>query len=303
MDKVVIAVDAGGTKTKVSTINENKEIVYELIGGIGSVAVAGDQAIKNIFDLVKDVYNHTSDKYKVVFVQMGLSGFGVIKDVKALEKELEDSINVEVSIDSDTNLGIYSLIEDKYNEGILVISGTGSAVVGIKDDKTLLYGGYGVLLTESGSAYTSVKMLVVDIINQYEDSLTYSKIGREFLDLIGAKNVGDFRMFMYRKTKAEIAKYSPFISTKALEGDEIAINILKRSGRDLANTVYKLQKNLNLGNDFVLGFVGGFIKKAPFVQDELFLALSEYGLNPTFIKDSKDPVYGAYYMAKRKGKI
>ena len=44
------------------------------------------------------------------------------------------------------------MVEDKYNEGILVISGTGSAVVGIKDDKTLLYGGYGVLLTESGSA-------------------------------------------------------------------------------------------------------------------------------------------------------
>jgi N-acetylglucosamine kinase-like BadF-type ATPase len=108
---------------------------------------------------------------------------------------------------------------------------------------------------------------------------------------------------MYRKTKAEIARYSSFVSKKALEGDEIAINILKKSGRDLANTVIKLRRNLNLKNDFVLGFVGGFIKFAPFVKEELVDTLKAAGLNPIIIKDSNDPVYGAYYMAKRKGKI
>lgn len=303
MNKVVIAVDAGGTKTKVVAIDQNKQIVFELVGGIGSVAVAGDKAIQNIFSLVKETYNSVFNKYEVVFIQMGLSGFGVIKDPRLLEKQLEDSLNVEVSIDNDVNLGLYSIIEDKYNEGVLVISGTGSAVAGIKDNNTMLIGGYGVLLTESGSAYTSVKMLVVNIINQYEDSMTYSKIGSEFLDLIGAQSVGDFRRFMYTKTKAEIAEYSPFISSKALEGDEIAIAILKKSGRDLALGVKKAHKNLGLSNEFVLGFVGGFIKEAPFVQAELIKVLDENGIKPKLISDCDDPVYGAYYMAKRKGKI
>ena len=303
MDKVVIAVDAGGTNTVVVAINQNKEIVDQLIGGTGSVAVGGDEAIQDIFNLVEEVYNRVFGKYKVVFIQMGLSGFGVIKDPSSLEKSLSVKLNVDVSIDSDTNLGLYSLIEDKYNEGILVISGTGSAVSGIKDNKTILIGGYGALLTEHGSAYTSVKMLIVDIINQYEDSQTYSKIGREFLDLIGARSVSDFRRFMYTKTKAKIAGYSPFISKKALEGDEIAIGILKKCGIDLALSVKKVYKNLEISNDFVLGVIGGFIREAPYVQVELIDALGKYNIKPKIISDCINPVYGGFYMAKRKGKL
>lgn len=303
MENVIIAVDAGGTKTKVVAIDNNKNIVYELVGGSGSPAVVGDKAIKNIFALVREVYENIKDKYNVCFVQMGLSGFGVLENVSLLEDELKDILGVDVSIDSDTNLGLYSIVEDKYNEGILIISGTGSAVVGMKDDNILLHGGYGVLLTETGSSYVAVKSLIVSIINQYEESMTYSKLGLEFLDLIGAKSVGDFRKFMYRKTKDEIANYSKFISRKALEGDVDAINILKKSARALASSVKRLHRNLKLTPNYVLGFVGGFIQKAPIVKEELLLILKEDNILPKLYKESDDPVFGAFYMAKRKGKI
>ncbi|MFA7435014.1 MAG: hypothetical protein WC006_01440, partial [Bacilli bacterium] len=65
MDNVIIAVDAGGTKTKVVAIDNNKNIVYELVGGSGSPAVVGDKAIKNIFALVREVYENIKDKYNV----------------------------------------------------------------------------------------------------------------------------------------------------------------------------------------------------------------------------------------------
>lgn len=304
MEKVIIAVDAGGTKTKAVAIDENKKIVYEIVGGPGSPAVVGHDAIKTIFQLVEVVNENVKDKYNVSFVQIGLSGYGVLGDnARTYEKELEEKINAEVNMTSDTNLGLYSIVEDKYNEGVLVISGTGSAVAGIKDEKTMLVGGYGVLLTETGSSYAAVKMLIVNTINQFEDNMTYSEIGREFLELIEGKDVNDFRRFMYTKSKAEIASYSKFISAKALDGDEIAVDILKKCGKDLAIQVKKLYNNLKLSDETVIGFVGSFIKKAPYAKDELIKTLEEFNIKPIIFTGDDDPVYGGYYMAKRKGKI
>lgn len=303
MNKVIIAVDAGGTKTKVVALNENKEIVYETIGGPGSPASVKEEALKNITELVLEVYNNVKDEYIVSFVQMGLSGFGVLKDVPRFENEISNLVNCEVSVRSDADLGLYSIIEDKYEEGILVISGTGSVVAGINHGKILMVGGYGVLLTETGSSYASVKMLVTNIIHRYEETLTFSKLGSEFMELLGAKDLGYFRIFMYRNTKAEIADYSKFISKKALEGDEEAIDILKQSGMALADSVRKIYKNLNISNDAILGFRGSFINKAPYVKEELLKTLEQFGINLKVYEGSDDPIYGAYYMAKRKGKI
>ena len=61
----------------------------------------------------------------------------------------------------------------------------------------MLVGGFGALLTECGSSYFAVKSLVMNIINQYEETLTYSELGKEFMKLIGAEDVGYFRKFMY----------------------------------------------------------------------------------------------------------
>lgn len=303
MKKVIIAVDAGGTKTKVAALNENREIVYEAIGGPGSPAAIKEEALKNITELVLEVYNNVKDEYNVTFVQMGLSGFGVLKDVPRFEKQIKDIVNCEVSVRSDADLGLYSIIEDKHDCGVLVISGTGSVVAGINDGKILMVGGYGVLLTETGSSYAAVKMLVSNIIHQYEEYLTFTKLGKEFMDLLGATNLGYFRVFMYRNTKAEIADYSKFISQKALEGDLEAISILKESGIALADSIRKIHKNLELCKGAVLGFRGSFINKAPYVKDQVLNSLKDMNINLQVYEGNEDPIYGAYYMARRKGKI
>lgn len=303
MKKVIIGVDAGGTKTKVAAIDENKQIVYEAIGGPGSPAVLLNQAYNNIVEKLFEVYDKVKDEYHVSYIQMGISGFGTLVNAHEKELELSEKLNVEVSMTSDTDLGLYSIIEDKSDEGILVLSGTGSAIAGINKDKTMLVGGYGALLTESGSSYASVKMLVVNIIEKYEEDLSFSELGNEFMELIGADSVAYFRKFMYRNVKTDIASYSKFISQKALEGNQEAISILKKCGRDLANSVRKVYKNLKLCEKAVMGFRGSFIQKAPYVQDELKKALNEYGVKIKINEKDEDPVFGAYYMAKRKGKI
>jgi N-acetylglucosamine kinase-like BadF-type ATPase len=306
MKQAIIAVDAGGTKTKVCAFSEDETIVYQAIGESGSPAVIPqDQALGNIFRLVDEVYSHVKDNWQVTFVQIGMSGLGVIRDIKKLENELSDTIgNTEVSIVSDAVIALYSIIENKYKEGVLVLSGTGSIVYGINtDEETMAIGGFGHLLTETGSSFYVVKQLICDAILHYEESKTYRSLDQKFMALIGADNINDFKVFMYHRNKNEVADYAKFISEQALLGDKDAIAILKKAGRDLAHSVSLLYKHLNLTDSTVIGYRGSFIQKAAFIQEELLDTLRGMNIFPNVVRGLEDPIYGAYYMALRKGKL
>lgn len=303
MEKIIIAVDAGGTKTKVCAIDKNKNIIYKAVGGAGSPATVKEEAFKNIKKLVEEAVFSLKDRYLISLIQMGISGFGIVLDIKKIEAEFASKFDTEVSIESDVTLAMYSIVTDKYDEGILVLSGTGSACFGINKDETFMVGGFGHLLTENGSGYISVKMLIVSIIKLYEETKTYSELGKKFMNHIGATKIGDFRSFVYQKTKGEIAQYAQFITEEALKQDNQAIDILKKCGKDLADSVQLLYKHLNLSHKAVIGFRGSFIQNAPFVKDELIRCLELSGYNPEIVEGVDDPIFGAYYMALRKGKL
>ena len=56
-----------------------------------------------------------------------------------------------------------------------------------------------------------------------------------------------------------------------------------------------------MNKNVVIGFRGGFASNVHYVQEGVIDTLTKKGINPTVVKGDKDPIYGAYYMAKRKG--
>lgn len=303
MEKVIIVVDAGGTKTKVSAFNVQGEIVEEFVGGSGSPAALKEKAFENIRQSIDKVFDVTKNKYQVNFIQMGISGLGVVPNKGEYEEKFSNLFNCEVSMESDAILALYSIIEDKYDQGVLILSGTGSATCGINGTKTRLILGWGHLLTETGSSYSSVKMLVSNMITLYEQEDRISDLGRKFMDYIGIDVIEKLKIFMYSNTKADIAKNSIFLSEQAMAGDHEAYDILKQCAIDLANHVQLQYKHLKLDDTAVLGLRGSFIQKAYRVKEEFVNQLIALGIKPNIVDGKQDPIYGGYYMAKKKGKI
>ena len=62
-------------------------------------------------------------------------------------------------------------------------------------------------------------------------------------------------------------------------------------------------KHLKMSKNVVIGFRGGFASNVHYVQEGVIDTLIKKGINPTIVKGDKDPIYGAYYMAKRKGML
>ncbi len=298
MEKVIIAVDAGGSKTQVALINKFKEIIFSVTLGSGSPAVIGDEAIEVIKKGVKKAYQAIKAPYKLACIGMGISGLGVITNLEEISLDFERKYNVPTIIENDASIALYSILTDKFDKGILVLSGTGSAIFAMNENQTVLVGGYGHMLTEVGSAYTTVRDLINLSIKRFEVEQVVSPLTQKFFDLIGISSVHGFRSFVYNRTKKEIASYASFVVEEANNGDQEATNILKKAGRDLAHDVIQAYKALNLADKVVIGFRGGFINNAIIVQEELLKSLEKANIKFNYIKSDVDPIYGVFYKMK-----
>ena len=166
-----------------------------------------------------------------------------------------------------------------------------------------LVGGWGHLLTEVGSAFSVVRTLAVNAIRLYEEKGIITNLTKTFIKHLGLEKIEQFRIFMYKNTKREIAAYARFVNEAAIfQNNEEAIELLKSEGRKLAIDVRNAKNIANLSHNAVLGFRGGFIRNSEIFKQELISSIKEMGLQFNIIEDDNpDPIYGGYYLAKRDG--
>ncbi len=302
--KVMMSVDAGGTKTKVALIDFEKNILFEKVGESGSPAVLKEKAIENIFRLVRTVIMETLGEYQIVHIQMGISGLGVIKNKAEYEQSLSEELRIPVSMENDAMMALFSTVTDEYQEGIVILAGTGSAVCGIdKEDKVMLNGGWGHLLTEDGSGYTTVRSLIIKMIYEYEHGLEICPIGKKLMAKLDVTDLPNIRNFVYFKTKDEIASFARFISEEAKSGDSDAIEILEKAGDELADRVIVLANRLGIEckeGKSALGFRGSFVANNPIIINRILETVNKNGYKFGLADPTIDPVYGGFYMAKRR---
>lgn len=299
MIDVILALDAGGTKTKVAAIDNNKRVVFETVSYEESLTGNVSSVISHLFSLVKTYVKIVEKEYRIVEIIIGLSGYSTLDNSGKIEIEFQDTFQIKTTIISDTKLGIYSIIKDQASEGIMVLAGTGSAVVGIQNYKTLLVGGWGHLLEEKGSSYSAVMRVILNAIHNYDLGVECSNLQKSLMRRVGISSPNGFRVFVYKSTKKEIAALAVHISEEAKAGNEEAILLLKQCGGDLADLVMTVKGRLGLSGLVHLGFVGSFVQKAPFVKEEILERLKSQHIDYIEV-ETEDPIFGAYYMYKRR---
>lgn len=296
----IIAIDAGGTKTKCALIDYKKDIVYSMVGGSGSPAV-DPKALDTIYNCIKEVYDLYNDKYNIKAIVMGVSGIFTVENRQAYIDKVASDFNTIAILETDALLALYSIVQDKYDEGLLVLAGTGTAIMGINKDKSFLASGWGQLLTERGSAYACVKDYVCQMINDYELNGVISPFGKKLMKNLGYDDLQEFKKLFYRNTKDQVAQSSKFFYEEAEKGDLEAQQWLYYNGELLAKDSLAAIKHLKMNKNVAIGFRGGFASNVHYVQEGVIDTLEKKGINPIIVRGDKDPIYGAYYMAKRKG--
>ncbi len=94
-------------------------------------------------------------------------------------------------------------LKDKYQNGIVVISGTGVAIYGKYESQTTLIGGWGHIIRELGSAYACVHDLALNIIDQEENDLPLTLFQENFLTYLNKHHITDLKHLFYNHSKKE----------------------------------------------------------------------------------------------------
>jgi N-acetylglucosamine kinase-like BadF-type ATPase len=299
MNKYIIGIDGGGTKTLGVLYDIKGNEIKRSVSGFTNFNIDLNKAKANMLEVLDDLTKDIKPSDEL-FIQMGISGYSKIKDKKAYEDDIGKRYHAKASLESDVLIALYDVKKDQEVNVIMVIGGTGSVLMYSDRYNLEQVGGFGHLLGDEGSAYhLSISALKL-IISTYEDINRYDEFSKKILNHLNIKDQFDVRDYVYSHDKTMIASLAKFISQLALDGDEKAKKLIIDEAKHLARQTIKAYLKLKENDKVIIALRGGFLTNAPFVKEalikELKMSIKDFEIN----QSTKSPVKGAYYLSLLK---
>ncbi len=295
----IIGVDAGGTKTEAVAFLLNGDAVSKSISGFGNLLSNREQALNNIEESINNIVLELGiDGLKGIYV--GAAGAEVADNQFIIQERLINKFGTRTKIMNDGQIALKAKLQGE--DGMLVIAGTGSIVIGIKEGKTAKCGGWGNLIGDEGSGYKIAIDAIKQMIKEYEENIKESVLSKKIKEYLNITSVNEITKFVYSSTKDDIAALAPIVSQLAENGDNVSIEILKKEAESLVYTVENLYKKLKF-EECKIAVVGGVIKKSV-VFRSMFEELLTTRLNILEIIDNEvSPAKGAYYIHIKENEL
>lgn len=295
LKKAIIGIDAGGSKTEIRAFDLKGNTVAEAIGGSGSFSFNTEENKFRLQILIRDIVTKIKDEYEPILLIIGASGFGALYNPSKLIEEYENKFSIKTVIVNDAEIALYSIMRNSYRQGILVLSGTGSAVFGKNSDTVVLHGGWGHLLGDEGGSFYLAISALKKIIYEFEVGEERSELSKSIMDLLKLENVYDIKKYVYNNKKNDVAKLSQFIDNLAEKGDKDAVKLIQENAKLLFDQTFSLYKKLNLEGKFPIGLQGSLIKKSKIANEYFHKQVNKYIPDAFVISNTISPIMGTYY--------
>lgn len=285
-----IGIDGGGTKTKFVLLNFEGSKIDEYTVGTCHFSQIG---FSRVGVLLHEGISVLLEKYDIlpsdVLVGIGIAGYG--RDA-SIRHQLEESIqttfsDIEYELTSDVEIALYGALG--LEDGIVIISGTGSIALAKQAHQTLRCGGWGVHLGDEGSGYDLGRKVLSTFGKQadgrIEKSLLYSLI-MEHLNLVHDYDL--VTILNENHSREQIASFSQFAYQAAKLNDESAILLFDECAKELALLANTLAQEFD--GTVPLSYIGGVFKSKNYILNPLeFYLQSKVKL--------QEPLYSAEYGA------
>ncbi|MEG0823214.1 MAG: BadF/BadG/BcrA/BcrD ATPase family protein [Erysipelotrichaceae bacterium] len=293
-----IGVDGGGTKTKFDLYDQSSNLIDSyLLGTCHYLMVTYSGCAKLLNAGVMHLLNSNNISTNNVRVCFGIAGYGQELSVRNnIEQALSSIItNYSYIIKSDVDIALNASLSE--NDGICIISGTGSIALGRSHNKSYRSGGFGHLLGDEGSAYWIAKKLLNVFTKQSDGRLPKSIIYDLVKEECSLKNDCDIISYVavtLNNERSKIADLAKIAYRAAQQKDEEAIKIYEEAGVELANLCNALSKHY-IDTEIEISYFGGVWKASAYILPS-FKANIRFKCN--IHEPLHEPTYGAYLYAK-----
>jgi N-acetylglucosamine kinase-like BadF-type ATPase len=302
--KYCIGVDGGGTKTLTYLGDMEGNILDNCVFGPSNYYASGLENTKDVFADIVSYYcrKHGFEVNDLVFISLGLAGVDREMDKQVIQNifvELNISCDILVYNDARTAL-VGALGKD---EGIIIVSGTGSIATGIRNNKLVRAGGWGHILADEGSGYDIGMKTLITIMKSYDGRLSPTIMTKKAIDFLELDGVEDIIGFVHdpNTNKKKIAEISTVAVQAAKEKDKLALAILNQAVEallQLADAV--INKLFSTDESAELTYIGGIITNVGYIRDRFITEIGKKHPNLTIKKPAQDGAVGALYLGWNK---
>ncbi len=289
---LVVAVDAGGTKTVAAVAQEGKEIARET-GPAGTVrpgrVLASATAIAStVRQALARVGKVRADKMVV-----GAAGVGRDEERKALHAALRtEGIATTVHVTTDIEIALAAAYGK--GPGIVLLAGTGSfAIARLAHGSLRRQGGYGWQMGDEGSGYSLGRSALTAVGRAFDGRGPETGLSAAILESARLGTFNELVRWSVTALPTEVAGLALPVLRLARDSDAVALGLVEQSARDLVALVIPLLDSFG-GKAPPVATAGGLLDQEP-LKAFAKTALAEH--HSDMRDDALDPVAGAIQLA------
>lgn len=185
--------------------------------------------------------------------------------------------------------------------GVVALAGTGSSVLGIAADGTMIKaGGWGPLYGDQGSAYQLGRLGLVAAAAAFDGSGAATLLVERLTHAVGVSRFPDTvaRLYSDLSGQQNVAALAPVVDACAEEGDEVAAAICRQAGDELARVVVAVARRLPAA-DRRMSYQGAVLGRSKLVRAAFVGALEAEGLELEVQPPRFEPIVGAALLGAR----
>lgn len=308
-----LAIDAGGTKTRCLLADEARVLAAATTGTVKLMRVAEAEATSRLRAMLAEAAAAAGVSLEQVRrTCFGLAGSRSESVQQWARRAIGDLLGGELLLCGDEEIALAAAFEG--GPGILVIAGTGSHVVARAADGTVVSaGGWGPVLGDEGSGYwigLEAMRAVLRARDQGDDRGAVEML-REMEREWGARSLGEvvamgnLRAPCETATPPDFAALAPVVARCADKGNELAREVLRRAGEELAELVMLVHRkmpaapSLQPAASVSVAFTGSVLEQIAPVRAAFAARLTRVLPEAMIRETAVDPLNGALWRARR----
>jgi N-acetylglucosamine kinase len=297
----VLGLDGGGSHTQCVILDQNGSEIGRGVGGASNHQSVGADAAKRAIAEAMEKALHAAGNPTISAACWGMAGLDRPEDEIIIQQIAEQLMpQIQVKVVHDSTIALAGGTGGK-QFGVVIISGTGSIVVGYHPSGRIeRASGWGHLLGDEGSGYyialgglnaatrafdgrDSETSLVEDFVGETAETSFENLVSRIYLDNWSAP---------------EIAALAPVVLAAADRDDVIAVNIVDRAAQELALAARVVIQKLGMEGDvFDVVLSGGIFIGSTRMFTGTKDRISSFAPKMTATLPIKEPLIGAGMIA------
>ena len=302
--QLFMGVDGGGTKTHIALMNHASKVKCEGFAGPSNpLRVGVETAVDNILKAVNEACDQGgTSRGDIVAATLGLAGVRRSDLRQRVRESFMKRIGVKNAlVVTDAEIALYATTLGK--SGLVVIAGTGSVCLGKNDEGTLaISGGWGPLAGDEGSGVGIAREALHAVAKASDGRGVQTELSERASEYFRASGPENLIVAIYspQVDNSRIAGFARLVVESAIDGDKIAVDILKDAGRELGIAACAVITKLKLQNQKVpIGCVGSIFNAGKILTAPMLETIRKIAPKAFLTEPLMPPAHAAALMAMR----